>query len=335
MEVQLTGEKKLIAIIAMPNSMLLDVAGPCDVFHRTNMILEEKYGDGAPGYELAVVSPDSSKMMKSASGVNVIYSHTFESLTYEKIDTLLVAGFSFSLDWKTLWPFIQWLKKSAKNIRRIGSVCLGAFVLAEAGILNGKKATTHWLHVDKLQSLYPDLEVDPDPIFIRDGNVYTSAGVSSGLDLALSLVEEDLGKDIALEVARQLVLYLRRPGNQSQFSTALTYQTAEKEPLRELQSWLIDHVDQQHTVETLAEKCAMSPRNFARVFVKETGLTPGKYLEKLRIETARRMLETTHLPLDHIAADCGLGSADTMRRIFLRNLKVTPSEYRRTFQTIG
>lgn len=324
--------KKLIVLIAMPNTMLLDIAGPSDVFHRTNMILREKNAD-EPYYELAVVSPDSSTQMKSASGINVICSASYESLSFANIDTLLIAGFSFSLDWQPIWPFIQWLKKKSPKIRRIGSVCLGAFVLAEAGLLNGKKATTHWLHVEKLKSLYPQLRVDPDPIFIRDGNIYTSAGVSSGLDLALSLVEEDLGKDIALEVARQLVLYLRRPGNQSQFSRMLSTQMAEKEPVRELQSWLIDHLNQPQTVEQLAEKCSMSPRNFSRVFIKETGLTPAKYVEKLRLETARRLLEETNQTLDQVAASCGFGSADSMRRVFIRNLKLSPVDYRRNFKT--
>jgi len=327
-------EKKLIVLIAMPNTMLLDIAGPSDAFHRANMILQEKYPDKPFRYELAIVSPDSSTTMTSASGVQVNCSVTYESLTYQKVDTLLVAGFSFALDWGSIWPFIQWLKSSFSGFRRIGSICLGAFVLAEAGILKGKNATTHWSYTQKLQSLYPDLKVDPDPIFIRDENVYTSAGVSSGLDLALSLIEEDLGKDIALEVARHLVMYLRRPGNQSQFSTFLSYQTAEKEPIRELQAWLINHVNESLTVEDLAERCSMSPRNFTRVFLRETGLTPGKYVEKLRIESARRLLEETQTPLEDIASECGMGSADSMRRIFLRNLKVTPGEYRRTFRTI-
>ena len=327
-------ENKLIVLIAMPNTLLLDIAGPSDVFHTANRILQEKYPEKPFRYELAIVSPDSSTTITSASGASVNCSTTFDRLSYQKIDTLLVAGFSFALDWLTIWPFIQWLKKSSDGFRRIGSICMGAFVLAEAGILNGKKATTHWSYTQKLQSLYPEIAVDPDPIFIRDDHVYTSAGVSSGLDLALSLVEEDMGKEVALEVARHLVMYLRRPGNQSQFSTLLSYQTAEKEPIRELQTWMNEHLNEQLNVEVLAERCAMSPRNFTRVFQKETGLSPGKYLEKLRIETARRLLEESQASLEDVARHCGIGSADSMRRIFMRNLKVTPGEYRRTFKTV-
>jgi transcriptional regulator GlxA family with amidase domain len=228
---------------------------------------------------------------------------------------------------------LRWLQEHASTIRRLGSVCTGAFILAEAGILNGRKATTHWMACEKLARLYPGISVEADPIFIKDGNIYTSAGISTGMDLALAMVEEDYGREIALRVARHLVLYLKRPGNQSQFSMVLSLQKVDYQPIQELQDWMIEHLDEELTVEIMAERASMSPRNFARVFLRETGITPAKFIEKLRFETARRRLEETNLTLEEISRECGLSGADIMRRLFLRHLKTTPSDYRRNFQT--
>lgn len=323
--------KKQILIIAMPNTMLMNLAGPFDVFSHANTIVEEKYGK-AEGYVIRVVSHDASEIIMGRSSVGFYTSHKIEK-TREKPDTLLVTGYSSALAWKLKPEFLQWIKKMAGRSRRVGSVCRGAFLLAEAGLLKGKRATTHWKLCHDLQQKFPDILVDSDPIYIKDGNVYTSAGVSAGIDLALALVEEDYGRDIALQVARELVLYLRRPGTQSQFSKVLSQQEAEHQPIRELQTWLLDHLQMPLSVETLAAQCSMSPRNFSRVFQKEIGVTPGKYLEKLRVETARRLLEESSLTLDQIAGECGLGSADTMRRLFLRHLKATPGDYRKSFRT--
>ena len=324
-------EKRQIVVVAMPHTMLLDVAGPCDVFSRADVMASEKFGN-SEGYKITVVSPDSSHIVTSASGVSFYCNDKIEKIQ-GSIDTLLIAGFPSLNEWILKPAFINWLKDKSRKARRIGSVCKGAFILAEAGLLKNKKATTHWKFCDELQKKFPEIKVDSDPIFIKDGKVYTSAGVSSGIDLALALVEEDYGRDIALQVARHLVLYLRRPGNQSQFSVVLSQQESDYEPIRNLQNWMLDHLKEPLGIEQLAEKCSMSPRNFARVFHKEMGLTPGKYLEKLRVETARRLLEETHLSLEQVATDCGLGSADTMRRLFIRHLKTTPSDYRRIFRT--
>jgi transcriptional regulator GlxA family with amidase domain len=214
----------------------------------------------------------------------------------------------------------------------VASVCSGAFLLAEAGVLAGRRATTHWESCDALARRHPDVEVDPDPIFVRDGNVLTSAGVTAGMDLALALVEDDHGPERALAVARQLVMYVRRPGGQSQFSAALRAQRAERRPLRELQAWVADHLDADLSVEALARRAAMSPRNFARAFAAEAGVTPARYVEEVRVEAARRLLEGTGRPVDGIAAACGFGSAETMRRAFLRTVHVPPSEYRKRFR---
>ena len=323
--------KRQVVIVAMPNTMLLNVAGTFDVFSHANVFIEEKYGL-SEGYKVVVVSRDSSDVTMGRSNVGLYSRQRLENIE-GKIDTLLITGHPALSVWKKKAEFVQWLKKTAKKTRRIGSVCRGAFLLAEAGLLKGKRATTHWKFCKDLQLQFPEIMVEGAPIYIKDGNVYTSAGVSAGIDLALALVEEDYGREVALNVARDLVLYLRRPGNQSQFSRILSQQEAEHEPIRELQSWLLDHLQEPLSVEQLAEQCSMSPRNFSRVFQKEMGVTPGKYLEKLRVETARQLLEESSLSIEQIAGECGLGSADTMRRLFLRHLKSTPSEYKRSFRT--
>ena len=219
------------------------------------------------------------------------------------------------------------------KVRRICSVCTGTFFLAETGILNGKKATTHWEVCDKLALQYPEITVEKEPIFIKEGNIYTSAGISSGMDLALALIEEDRGRSFALEVAKQMVLYLKRQGSQSQFSSVISYQHVDYKPIQDIENWVMENLHETLTVEILAEQANMSPRNFARVFVRETGITPAKYIDKLRIETACRLLVDTLLSLDEIAVQCGLKNADNMRRLFLRNIKITPSQYRINFKT--
>jgi transcriptional regulator GlxA family with amidase domain len=216
---------------------------------------------------------------------------------------------------------------------RTASVCTGAFLLAGAGLLDGRRATTHWASADELARLHPDVHVDAEPIFVRDGPIWTSAGVTSGMDLALALVEEDLDRDAALTIARHLVLFLRRPGNQPQLSATLAAQQPEREPLREVQRRVIEEIAAAHTVEAMAAAANMSARHFARAFRAETGLTPARYVERVRLEAARRRLEETAEPVAAIAAGCGFGTAETMRRSFLRALGVGPAEYRRRFRS--
>ncbi|WP_399119775.1 GlxA family transcriptional regulator [Streptomyces sp. KM273126] len=211
-------------------------------------------------------------------------------------------------------------------------VCTGAILLAEAGLLDGRRATTHWAYCDKLARDHPETEVDPDPIYVRDGNVATSAGVTSGIDLALALVEEDLGRDTALSIARHLVVFLRRPGNQAQFSAQLAAQTARREPLREVQQWITEHPGDDLTVDSLAARARLSPRHFARAFQAETGMTPGRYVDRVRLEHARRLLEDTADGVEEISRSCGYGTPEAMRRAFLRTLGAAPAEYRRRFR---
>jgi transcriptional regulator GlxA family with amidase domain len=220
---------------------------------------------------------------------------------------------------------------AARRVRRIGSICTGAFLLASAGLLDGKRVTTHWKWARELAQRCARATVDPDPIYIRDGNTYTSAGITAGMDLALALVEEDLGSPLALKVAREMVLYLRRPGGQSQFSAAMALQASDRRHIEELRTWAFDHLDEDLTVEKLALKAGMSPRHFARVFAKEAGITPARFIERLRVEAARRRLEESRDKLEKIATDCGFGSLSSLRRSFLRVLHVPPADYRSRF----
>ena len=251
-----------------------------------------------------------------------------------KIDTLLVAG-GDAIEQNEMNPeAVRWLKRISGRIRRVGSVCTGAMLLARAGLLDGRRATTHWNWCQTLIKRAPRAGVDPDPIFVRDENVYTSAGVTAGMDLALALVEEDHGSHLALQVARNLVLYLRRPGGQSQFSAALSLQVTDRKPLRELEAWVLDNLHKPLTVPLLAQRVAMSPRNFARIFTKEMKTTPAKFVERLRVEAARRRLEESQNSMETIADECGFGNVNSMRNVFQRALRIAPGQYRRHFRHV-
>jgi transcriptional regulator GlxA family with amidase domain len=227
---------------------------------------------------------------------------------------------------------IKWIQTMAPRARRIVSICTGAFSLAEAGILDGKRATTHWLRVEEFSRRYPEVIVEADSIFVVDGNIYTSAGITAGMDLALHLVEEDWGPEVALDIARTWLLYVKRPGGQSQFSVLLPKKGTERANISDLQAWIMDHLTTDLSVTALASRLAMSPRHFARVFQKETGVTPAKFVETVRIEAARKWLEESSRPIEIIANECGMGDAERLRRSFIRRLGVNPSDYRRRFE---
>ena len=212
-------------------------------------------------------------------------------------------------------------------------MCAGSFALGAAGLLEGRRATTHWRHTGTLARRYPGVTVDADAIYVRDGPIVTSAGVSAGIDLALALVEDDLGRDAALDIARQLVVFLRRPGNQAQFSAQLAGQLANREPLREVQRWIADHPCADLSVEALARQASLSPRQFARAFAAEVGMPPGRYVDRVRLETARRRLEDTADGVEQTARSCGYGTPEAMRRAFVRALGISPGEYRRRFRS--
>jgi len=316
-----------------PNVEILDLVGPLQVFTRASDMYARTSRGLPPIYSVEVVSISSSRSLIANCGVRITADRTFREVR-GKIDTLLVAG-GDAIEQNEINPeAVRWLKRISPRIRRVGSVCTGAMLLARAGLLDGRRATTHWNWCQTLIKRAPRARVERDPIFVRDENIYTSAGVTAGMDLALALVEEDHGSRLALQVARNLVLYLRRPGGQSQFSAALSLQLTDRKPLLELEAWVLDNLQKPLTVPLLAQRVAMSPRNFARVFTKEMKTTPAKFVERLRVEAARRRLEESHNSMEMIAGECGFGNVNSMRNVFQRTLKVAPGQYRRHFRHV-
>jgi len=318
---------KRIAILAFPGVQMLDVAGPADVFS------EAMRQAGLPDACRVEVLGTVAGPIRASNGMRFVPDATFDSVA-PGIDTLLVAG-GPDIDPHVAPALLAWLRAQAGQVRRIGSVCSGAFLLAHAGILDGKRATTHWNSSARLAHTFPGIAVEPDRIYVRDGAVYTSAGITAGMDLALALVEEDFGREIAMRVAREFVMFLKRPGGQSQFSTHLAAQSAEKDAIRAIQSWVLDHLDQALTIEQLAREAGMSTRHFARIFKQETALTPGDFVDLARVDAARRLLEDSEAPLKRIAARSGFGDTSTLRRAFTRRLGVSPLDYRRRFRDPG
>lgn len=321
-----------IALVVYPDFESLDLTGPFSVFTGTSRLLHTQ-GRAAHAYQVDVVGAEVG-LLRASGGLGVVVDRAFRTIR-GRIDTLLVVGGPGTRTAVQERALLDWLRRIAPRVRRLGAVCTGSFILAQAGLLNGRRATTHWAWCTELARRYPHVLVDADPIFIRDGNIYTSAGVTAGMDLALALVEEDYGRDVAMHMARDLVLYLRRPGGQSQFSTLLSTQESSRQPLRELQTWIIENIDADLSVAALAQRVAMSPRHFARVFTQEVGTTPGQFVEKVRVEAARRLLEESPQGVKGIAAECGFGSADTMRRAFLRTVRVAPITYRDRFHAVA
>lgn len=321
-----------VVLVIYPDFEPLDLTGPFSVFTGTSRLLHIQ-GRVAHAYQVDVVGAEVGPL-RASGGLGVVVDRAFRTIR-GGIDTLLVVGGPGSRTAVHERALLDWLPRIAPRVRRLGAVCTGSFILAQAGLLNGRRATTHWAWCAELARLYPQVLVDDDPIFIRDGNIYTSAGVTAGMDLALALVEEDYGRDVAMHMARDLVLYLRRPGGQSQFSTLLSTQESGRQPLRELQTWIIENIDADLSVAALAQRVAMSPRHFARVFTQEVGITPGQFVEKVRVEAARRRLEESPQGVKGIAAECGFGSADTMRRAFLRTVRVAPIAYRDRFRAVA
>ncbi len=315
-----------VVILAYPGIQPLDVVGPAEVFAAASGLAE-----GAYSVDVVAQSPDP--IGTRTSGYAIAPGRT-TSQVRGPIDTLIVAGGWGVLEAEKDESLIRWIRSAARRSRRVTSVCSGSFLLAAAGLLEGRTVTTHWSSCAELARRHPELTVDPNPIFVHDGDVWTSAGVTAGMDLSLALVEEDLGRDIALEVARWLVLFLQRPGGQSQFSSHLSAQLAERRPLRDLQGWIAENLDSDLRVESLAERAHMSPRNFARAFRRETGMTPAAYVETLRVERARQALEQGSEPIELVAGACGFGTPETMRRAFARRVGVSPAAYRARFQRV-
>ncbi|ROS45214.1 GlxA family transcriptional regulator [Amycolatopsis thermoflava] len=319
-----------VVIAVFPDVDLLDVTGPAEVFTLANRATR-----GSAGYVVQLAGPDGGVVATSA-GVRLVTDLAFADVD-GALDTLLVPG---AVDLRPGGPVaridqevVTWVKATAPQARRVASVCVGAHVVAAAGLLDGKTATTHWSTAAQLAADHPAVRVDPDPIFVRSGNVWTGAGISACMDLALALVAEDLGEEVALDVARQLVMYLKRQGGQSQFSVPLSTPPASRRDIDELRMFIADHLDGDLSTAALAARMCLSERHFARVFRQETGRTPAAYVEAARVEAARRLLESTDEPLDRIAAACGLGSVETLHRVMRKQIGTTPAAYRRRFRT--
>lgn len=313
-------EQRDVLIVLFDGVQALDVTGPVEVFHGA--------AQGAPGaYRIRTASLDGAPI-RTTSGLVLVPDTTLAAAAPPH--TLLVPGGQGT---RTPDPrLIDWLRGNAHRARRKVSVCSGALLLAEAGLLDGRRATTHWMLCATLAERFPAVHVEPEPIFVRDGDLATSAGVTAGIDLALALVEEDLGRDLALTVARHLVVFLRRPGNQTQFSAQLAAQTAQRRPLRDVQQWITENPAADLSVDALANRAGLSPRHFARAFRDEVGMTPGRYVDRVRLEAARRSLEDTVDGVAQVSRRCGYGTPEAMRRAFLRALGASPAEYRRRFQ---
>ena len=308
----------------------MDVAGPFQIFVRASELYQQEYPDSGPPYRVILASTSRQHHVETNCGIRLIASAWYRTLP-DEIDTLLIAG-GTGLDAAARdRHLLSWLQTSAPRTRRFGSICTGAFLLAAAGLLKGKRVTTHWKWAAELAKRFDSMTVDPDPIFIRDGNTYTTAGITAGMDLALALVEEDLGSSLAARVAREMVLYLRRPGGQSQFSAALHLQASDTCPISELHGWILNNLACDLCVTQLAARAKMSSRTFARHFRAQTGITPARFVERLRIETARNRLELTTDTVLKVTRDCGLRTPETMRRAFLRTLGITPADYRARF----
>ncbi|MFJ8589273.1 GlxA family transcriptional regulator [Streptomyces sp. NPDC093595] len=319
-----------VVIVAFPGVELLDVTGPAEVFSVASRVL----GPERPGYRVHIATAAGGEVVTS-SGVRLMSDLTLAEVD-DRIDTLLVSG-AIAEEGDEVKAVIDetvstWLRRAGHRTRRVGSICAGAHLLAEAGLLTGLRATTHWLTAGQLAAGHPDVIVDPDPIFVRSGRVWTCAGVTSGMDMALAMVAEDHGHALALATARMMVMYVKRSGGQSQFSVPLSVRPGPDDPMDALCRWIGEHPREDLSADALAARVSLSPRHFSRLFAKRTGATPASYVETARLEAARRLLEESDLPLPEVAEASGLGSVKTLHRSFQRRLGTTPAEYRRRFR---
>ncbi len=314
-------------MLGFPQAQVLDITGPLEVFSRTARWLAEHRGARTPAYVTEFIAARAGPVAMS-NGLQLVASRRYSAV--DDADTLLVAG---GIGWEETARdrrLLQWLAAQAGRVQRLGSICNGAMLLAAAGLLEGRAATTHWAYLDRLASLAPKARVDRDALYVRSGNIYTSAGVTAGMDLALALVEQDHGKAVALAVAQELVLFLKRPGGQSQFSRHLQAQRRD-DLFGELELWMLEHPGEDLSVAKLARRMNMSARHFARLFAARLGASPAAYVRRLRVEQARRRIEEGALRLKQVARDCGFGDEQALRRSFQAVVGITPAEYRQRF----
>lgn len=321
---------KTVAFVLFDDALALNIAGPAEVFASANRLS----GESVPLYELIYLSTTGG-LVRTWSGV-AIQTQSIATVDVHRLDTLIVVGGVTVVEAMRDAALIEWIAHASTVVRRTCSVCTGAFLLAAARLLDGRRAVTHWAAVDDLSAQFPAVDVQVDPIYINDGNIWTSAGISAGIDLALTLVTVDHDRRLSLAVAKDLVVFLHRPGGQAQFSRTLAAQADAgmrgiKSRLKTLHAWIVEHLDEDLSVERLAARMKMTSRTFARNFVGVYGRTPAKLIEDLRLETACRHLEENHVSIKRIAHLCGFGDEERMRRAFMRRLQVSPAGYRERF----
>ena len=322
--------RRRVVIVASPCADPLELIGPMTVFQVANLVLANS-GRSDLGYDLEIVSSRVGSIFET-NGLTLSADRPY-SRVRGAIDTLVVTPMDFALLFAGQERFLGWVERQSRRVRRLVSICAGAYILAAAGVLSGKRASTHWDLTRDFRSRYPDVLLDPRPIFTRDGHVYTSAGMTAGIDLVIALVEEDFGRAVALRCAQAMVLFLKRPGGQAQFSTQLTEGLAEDSDIAGLQSYIYEHIAEDLSIDALAARVNMSPRNFSRRFSSEVGVSPGRYVELCRLEMARLKLEQSRLPLARIARACGYRSVSGMHLAFERHLGLSPTKYRERFST--
>jgi transcriptional regulator GlxA family with amidase domain len=322
-----------VVMFAFEGAQLLDVTGPLQILAAVN----DEGPKDRPAYAITIAARQKGEF-RTSSGIKLVADISYSKPPkdfFAGIDTLLVSGGEGTAEAVRDKELIAGIRKAASKARRVTSVCTGAFLLAKAGLLRNKRATTHWSSAHLLAKLYPDIAVDPDAIFIRDGKTWTSAGVTAGMDLALALVREDFGDEMALKIARRHVMFLMRPGGQSQFSAHLAPEAYPQARLGSLLRWIPENISGDLDIAALAARANMSERSFARIFKEETGETPAHYVERMRLDGARRLLAGSALPVASVASRSGFGSEERMRRVFQRHLKISPSDFRERFRAQG
>lgn len=325
-------KSRRIGVFVWPGCDVLDVCGPVDVFYYAKYWLP-RFGRTEPGYMCDIIAATPGPV-RTTCGLELIATHGYSDIG-DGMDTLVVAGGAEAEQASADPSLIECVRAMAPRVRRVASICTGAFILGAAGLLHQRRVTTHWLYSELLARTYPSTDVDASLIFARDGNIYSSGGITAGIDLALALVEEDLGREVALAVARTVVVFPRRPGGQSQFSVHVKFQEVRSRPeIEELQAWILGNPGEDLSVQALADRVGMSPRNFTRLFHSETGDTPAQFTERARADAARIKLEQTTLPVETIARECGFGNTERMRRTFQRLFKVSPHDYRSRFRMV-
>jgi transcriptional regulator GlxA family with amidase domain len=320
-----------IGVLIYPDCDIVDVCGPCDVFSYADFYLRRFGRTNEPGYQCDILAATPGPV-RTSCGIELVATQSYCDVR-DGLDTLAVAGGRAAEQASKDSSLVEWVCSMAPRVRRMASICNGAFILAAAGLLHHRRVTTHWLFSDLLATEYPSIQVDSSLLFARDGNIYTSGGITAGIDLALALVEEDLGREVALATARIMVVFPRRPGGQSQFSSYIKMEAKNRPDISELQAWILGHTGEDLSVSALADRMAMSPRNFARLFHSETGDTPAQFAERARADAARCKLEQTVVPVENIAEECGFGNAERMRRTFQRLFEVSPHDYRARFRS--